>query len=75
MYVLKITHGKTNMGHTLFLITITIHVVTFHFYIYPSSTMVNKRVSSPMPERTSDSGDADALVEIRVVIDELCRHN
>lgn len=37
--------------------------------------MVNMRVPSPTPEGTSGSGDVNVLEEMRVIMDELRRHN
>ena len=62
------------MSHTFF-ISITLHVVTLHSYTRIFSTMVNRRVSSPTIEDTSNTGDADVVAKMHVVMDELQRNN
>lgn len=64
--------GKTNPGHTLF-ITISLLVVTLHSYTYQPSSIVNN--PTPTSKGTSNSGDGDALEEMRASMDELRLHN
>lgn len=66
--------SKTNFGHNFFII-ITILIATLYPYTHPSSVVVNRRTPSLTLEDISGSGDANALAEMYVAIDELRHKN